>query len=96
MHNSDFRSYFSIGKAEGSRIRKRNVQKQIYSFEIERIHLYKKNKTFIYMLRIAGQIAGPIGRIFFADTHGWPGGVKTQNEDTNRCCHPVPKCIRLV
>ena len=26
---------------------------------------------------------------FFADTHGWPGGVKTQNEDTNRCRRPV-------
>ena len=24
------------------------------------------------MLRIAGQTAGPIGRKFFVDTHGWP------------------------
>ena len=36
------------------------------------IHIY----IFIYMLRIAGQTAGPIGLKFFVDTHGWPGGVK--------------------
>ena len=34
------------------------------------------NKTVKYMLRIAGQTAGPIGLIFFVDTHGWLGGVK--------------------
>ncbi len=27
------------------------------------------------MLRIAGQMAGPIGQNFVVDTHGWPGGV---------------------
>ena len=27
------------------------------------------------MLRTAGQTAGPYGRKFFVDTHGWPGGV---------------------
>ena len=27
------------------------------------------------MLRIAGQTAGLIGRTFFEDTHGSPGGV---------------------
>ena len=27
------------------------------------------------MFRIAGQKAGAIGLTFFADTHGWPGGV---------------------
>ena len=26
------------------------------------------------MLHIAGQTAGTIGRNFFVDTHGWPGG----------------------
>ena len=26
------------------------------------------------MLRIAGQMAGPIGLNFFLDTRGWPGG----------------------
>ena len=31
------------------------------------IHIY------IYMLRIAGQTAGPIGLKLFEDTHGWPG-----------------------
>jgi len=34
------------------------------------------NKTVKYMLRIAGQTAGPIGLIFFVDTHGLLGGVK--------------------
>ena len=26
------------------------------------------------MLRIANQTAGPFGRKFFVETHGWPGG----------------------
>ena len=26
-------------------------------------------------MRIAGQMAGPIGMKFYVDTHGWPGGV---------------------
>ena len=36
----------------------------------------KYNKTrhsYIYILRIAGQTAGPIGLIFFCD-HSWVGG----------------------
>ena len=32
-----------------------------------------KQDIRIYMLRKAGQTAGPIGLIFFVDTHGWPG-----------------------
>ena len=29
--------------------------------------------TYIYMLHIDGQTAGPIGLKFFVNTHGWPG-----------------------
>ncbi len=44
-------------------------------------YLYNKNQdiriyVYVYMLRIAGQTAGPIGLTFFEDTHGWPGDVK--------------------
>ena len=35
----------------------------------------KTKKTFVYILRIAGQTAGPIGLTFFLNTHGWPGNV---------------------
>ena len=41
------------------------------------MHLYihiKKQDIRIYMLRIAGQTAGPNGLAFFVDTHGLPGG----------------------
>ena len=40
--------------------------------------IYLHNKTrhsYIYILSIAGQTAGPIGLKVFVDTHGWPGGV---------------------
>ena len=39
------------------------------------VHKSIKQDMIIYMLRIAGQTAGPIGLKFFIDTHGWPGGV---------------------
>ena len=45
---------------------KENVTKLI-------IYIIKHYKTFIYMLRIAGQTAGPIGLVFFVDTDGWTG-----------------------
>ena len=39
-------------------------------------NLYNKTRhSYIYLLPIAGQTAGLIGLTFFADTHGWPGGV---------------------
>ena len=31
------------------------------------------------MLRTAGPTAGPYGRKFFVDTHGWPGGIEKKN-----------------
>ena len=40
------------------------------------IYIMKQDiRIYIYMLRIAGQTAGPIGLKFFVDTHGWPWGV---------------------
>ena len=36
----------------------------------------KTRHSYIYMLSIVGQTAGPIGLKFFVDTHGWPMGVK--------------------
>ena len=40
-------------------------------------NLYNKTRhAYIYMLRIAGQTAGPIGLKLFVDTQGWPGGVR--------------------
>ena len=37
-------------------------------------NLYNKTRhSYIYMLPIAGQTAGPIGLKFFVDTQGWPG-----------------------
>ena len=36
--------------------------------------LYYKNKTFVYMLPLAGLTAGPNELIFFVGTHGWRGG----------------------
>ena len=39
------------------------------------INLYNKTiHSYIYMLRTAGQRAGPIGLTIFVDTHWWPGG----------------------
>ena len=36
------------------------------------IYLYNKTRhSYIYMLRIAGQTAGPIWLKFVLDTHGW-------------------------
>ena len=35
-------------------------------------------RVYIYMLRIAGQTAGPIGLIFFVDTHGWQRMLKAK------------------
>ena len=39
------------------------------------IYIVKQDiRIYIYMLPIAGQTGGPIGLIFFVDTHGWTGG----------------------
>ena len=38
------------------------------------------------MLRIAGQMAGPIELKFFVDTHGWPGGVNKNSYSANLTC----------
>ena len=37
---------------------------------LQQVFFYIKNKTFVYMLCIAGQTAGPIGQNFFSDMHG--------------------------
>ena len=38
-------------------------------------NLYNKTRhSYIYILRIAGQMAGPIGLKFFVETYKWPGG----------------------
>jgi len=48
----------------------------IYDEKVSNIILHiVKQDICIYMLRIAGQTAGPIGLKLFVDTHGWQGGV---------------------
>ena len=50
---------------------KRYIHKQHKDTNI--IYIIKQdNCIYIYMLRIAGQTAGPIGLKFFVDTHGCP------------------------
>ena len=53
---------------------KRYIHKQHKDTNI--IYIIKQdNCIYIYMLRIAGQTAGPIGLKFFVDTHGCPPPV---------------------
>ena len=42
------------------------------------------------MLPVAGQTAGSNGLIFFVDTHGWPGGVITE-ENILFVCYMLKK-----
>ena len=44
-------------------------------------NIYKnKKRTFVYMLRIAGQTAGPIGLKFFVETMGGRGVLQALKE----------------
>ena len=48
------------------------------------VYLYNKTRhSYLYMFPIAGQTGGPIGLKFFADNHGWPGGVRGQKNVEN-------------
>ena len=56
-----------------------NPRKQTFVSEVSSflgypvLHLYNKTRnSYVYMLPIAGQTAGPNGLKFFGDTHGWP------------------------
>ena len=54
----------------------KNKLKELRGHKIVPVILYNKTRhSYIYMLRIGGQTAGPIGLKFFVDTHGWPGGA---------------------
>ena len=49
---------------------------ELYIYYMYIIYFYIiKQDLFIYVLRIAGQTAGPIGQKYFVDTHGWLRGV---------------------
>ena len=48
-------------------------------------YLYHKTRhSYIYMLRIAGQMVGSNGLNFFVDTHGWPGVKKVKKLDLKK------------
>ena len=43
------------------------------------------------MLRIAGQMAGPIGLNFFVDTHGWGGEIKFEKKNFPKKKKKIPR-----
>ena len=59
-----------VGKKKGRKLVLKPKQKHKYKLFINRFFY-----SHIYMLRIAGQTAEPIGLKFVGDTYGWLGGV---------------------